>query len=64
MGVPGGFGSTLVGSLVSSILYGITTLQTYVYYMHNSEDASTTKFIVAAVWVLDTLHVLFICHME
>ncbi|KAI6101527.1 hypothetical protein EV401DRAFT_2201664 [Pisolithus croceorrhizus] len=31
--------------------------------MHYSEDDSTTKFIVAAVWVLDTLHVSFMCHM-
>ncbi|KAI6162633.1 hypothetical protein EDD17DRAFT_1873426 [Pisolithus thermaeus] len=64
MGILGGFGSTLVGCLVSTMLYGTTTLQTYVYYMHNSEDESTTKFIVAAIWVLDTLHVSFMCHVE
>ncbi|KAI6122006.1 hypothetical protein F5141DRAFT_1094115 [Pisolithus sp. B1] len=63
MTIPGGFGVALIGGLVSAMLYGITTLQTYVYYMHYSEDDSTTKFIVAAVWVLDTLHVSFMCHM-
>lgn len=62
MGVPGEFGSALIGSLVSVMLYGITTLQTYVYYMHHSEDSSTTRFIVAATWVLDTLQVSFMCH--
>ncbi|KAI6119189.1 hypothetical protein EV401DRAFT_1504454 [Pisolithus croceorrhizus] len=36
---------------------------TYVYYMHYSEDDSIIKFIVAAVWVLDTLHVAFMCHV-
>ncbi|KAI6104573.1 hypothetical protein EDD16DRAFT_262987 [Pisolithus croceorrhizus] len=46
------------------IIWHNNSTGTYVYYMHNSEDASTTKFVVAAVWVLDTLHVLFICHME
>ncbi|KAI6003044.1 hypothetical protein EDD15DRAFT_1454848 [Pisolithus albus] len=56
-------GATLIGGLVSAMLYGITTLQTYVYYMHYSEDDSTTKFIVAIVWVMDTLHVSFTCHM-
>ncbi|KAI6102920.1 hypothetical protein F5141DRAFT_1133767, partial [Pisolithus sp. B1] len=45
------------------MLYGITTLQTYVYYMHYSEDASITKSIVAAIWIFDTLHVSFMCHM-
>lgn len=64
MGIPGGFGSTLVGGLVSAMLYGITTLQAYMYYMRNFEDTSTMKFMVATVWVLDTLHVSFVCHME
>ncbi|KAI6003019.1 hypothetical protein EDD15DRAFT_2526951, partial [Pisolithus albus] len=64
MGIPDGFGSVLVGGLVSAMLYGITTLQAYIYYMHNFEDTSTMKFMVAAVWVLDTLHVSFMCHME
>ncbi|KAI6149543.1 hypothetical protein BKA82DRAFT_4130421, partial [Pisolithus tinctorius] len=63
MGLPGGFGSILIGALMSALLYGVTNLQTYVYYMHYSEDASTTKVLVAAVWVLDTLHVVFVCHM-
>ncbi|KAI6102934.1 hypothetical protein F5141DRAFT_1133830 [Pisolithus sp. B1] len=45
------------------MLYGLTTLQTYVYYMHYSEDSSFTKFIVALTWILDTLHVSFMCHM-
>ncbi|KAI6135361.1 hypothetical protein EV401DRAFT_1899857 [Pisolithus croceorrhizus] len=31
--------------------------------MHYSEDSSFTKFIVALTWILDTLHVSFMCHM-
>ncbi|KAI6100110.1 hypothetical protein EV401DRAFT_914407 [Pisolithus croceorrhizus] len=31
--------------------------------MHYSENDSTTRLIVAAVWVLDTLHVSFMCHV-
>lgn len=45
------------------MLYGVTTLQTYVYYTHYSEDSSCIKFVVAAVWILDTLHVSFMCHV-
>ncbi|KAI6001526.1 hypothetical protein F5J12DRAFT_784066 [Pisolithus orientalis] len=33
--------------------------RTYVYYMHYSEDSSCIKFVVAAVWILDTLHISF-----
>ncbi|KIK24408.1 hypothetical protein PISMIDRAFT_678274 [Pisolithus microcarpus 441] len=63
MGIAGEFGSLLIGGLVAAMLYGVTTLQTYVYYMHYSEDASTVKFLVGAVWILDTLHVAFMCHI-
>ncbi|KAI6163247.1 hypothetical protein EDD17DRAFT_1572162 [Pisolithus thermaeus] len=62
MGIPGGFGSFLIAGLTSAMLYGITTLQTYVYYMHYPEDAAIIKFLVAAIWILDTLHVSFMCH--
>ncbi|KAI5996481.1 hypothetical protein F5J12DRAFT_355985 [Pisolithus orientalis] len=31
--------------------------------MHYVEDASIKKFLVAAVWVLDTLHVSLTCHI-
>ncbi|KAI6106594.1 hypothetical protein EV401DRAFT_2213553 [Pisolithus croceorrhizus] len=51
------------GSDVPSSLYGITLLQTYVYYMHYSGDALIVKFLVAATCILDTLHVSFVCHM-
>lgn len=63
MGISGGFGPTLVGGLASAMLYGITTLQTYVYYMHYAEDALAMKFLVAVIWIFDTLHVSFMCHI-
>lgn len=33
------------------------------YYMRDSEDSSIIKSAVAAIWILDTLHVSFMCHM-
>ncbi|KAI6158508.1 hypothetical protein EDD17DRAFT_1877293 [Pisolithus thermaeus] len=83
MGIPGGFGATLIAGMASAMyvlsclvpshfpsdihtlrqrLYGITTLQTYVYYMHYSEDTSVIKLTVAAIWLFDTLHVSFMCY--
>ncbi|KAI6107462.1 hypothetical protein EDD16DRAFT_1898861 [Pisolithus croceorrhizus] len=62
MGIPGGFGVTLIAGMASAMLYGITTLQTYVYYMHYSEDTSVIKLTVAAIWLFDTLHVSFMCY--
>ncbi|KAI6003106.1 hypothetical protein EDD15DRAFT_2226941 [Pisolithus albus] len=71
MGVPGGFASILFEGLVCamSVLTGMIGLllclliiQTYMYFMHYSEDASVTKFLVIAMWILDTLHTSFIFH--
>ncbi|KAI6104356.1 hypothetical protein F5141DRAFT_186349 [Pisolithus sp. B1] len=61
-GLPDGFVSAFVGGFISSMIYGITTLQTYVYYMHYTEDALILKLLVAAVWVLDTVHISFMMH--
>ncbi|KAI6131394.1 hypothetical protein EDD16DRAFT_854072 [Pisolithus croceorrhizus] len=83
MGIPGDFGSTLVGGLISAVyvlpslvlsylplmstcrlevIWHNNSTGTYVYYMHDSGDASTIKFIVAGIWILDTLHASFMGH--
>ncbi|KAI6107481.1 hypothetical protein EDD16DRAFT_1740707 [Pisolithus croceorrhizus] len=31
--------------------------------MYYSEDDLTTKLVVAAIWILDTLHISFVCHV-
>ncbi|KAI6104352.1 hypothetical protein F5141DRAFT_185502 [Pisolithus sp. B1] len=44
---------------VRYVIWCDNTPGTYVYYLHDSEDALTIKLLVAAVWILDTLHILF-----
>ncbi|KAI6021799.1 hypothetical protein BKA83DRAFT_678281 [Pisolithus microcarpus] len=61
-GLPDGFVFTFVAGFISAMVYGITALQTYTYYMHYSDDALTLKLLVAAVWVLDTAHVSLMIH--
>ncbi|KAI6124194.1 hypothetical protein EDD16DRAFT_1563105 [Pisolithus croceorrhizus] len=62
MGIPGGFGCTLIAGLISAMLYGITTLQGPVYFMmHCFGDTAFVKFLVVATCILDTLHVSFMC---
>ncbi|KAI6132276.1 hypothetical protein EV401DRAFT_2193451 [Pisolithus croceorrhizus] len=62
-GVMDSFVPAFVGGFISSMIYGITTLQTYMYYVHYPEDALTLKLLVAALWVLDTVHVSFMIHV-
>ncbi|KAI6158600.1 hypothetical protein EDD17DRAFT_1622455, partial [Pisolithus thermaeus] len=58
MGFPGefreGIAFTLIGGLISAGLYGVTTLQTYVYFMHYVEGSSAEKFLVIAIWCVMT----------
>lgn len=56
-------GALLVGVLLSSIVYGITWLQVYLYYtQHSSKDRPFLKCFVAILTALDTLHVALLCH--
>ncbi|OAX31642.1 hypothetical protein K503DRAFT_62068 [Rhizopogon vinicolor AM-OR11-026] len=47
--------------MIAAIMYGITVLQTYMYYVHYPRDNMSTKLLVALIWVLDTLHVSLMC---
>jgi len=52
------FGSAFVGLVVSAVLYGVTILQTYLYYRNYPEDNKILKWMVAILWVLDTTHLV------
>ncbi|KAG2131944.1 hypothetical protein BD769DRAFT_595472 [Suillus cothurnatus] len=56
------FGAGFIGGMVAAILYGITTLQTYLYYVYYPRDTNGLKVLVGSIWVLDTLHVSLMCH--
>jgi hypothetical protein len=56
-------GAFFVGVIFSSILYGVTLLQVYLYYTeHSSKDGVFLKSFVAALMVLDSIHLAFLCH--
>ncbi|KAI1796847.1 hypothetical protein LXA43DRAFT_1177530 [Ganoderma leucocontextum] len=43
-------------------LYGISTLQAYVYLMRFPRDAAEVKIWVMLVWALDSANVILVCH--
>jgi len=57
------FGASFVGLVVSAVLYGVSLLQTYIYFNRFPRDSWRLKLLVVAVWFLDTLH-LFLCATE
>ncbi|ESK88795.1 hypothetical protein Moror_17129 [Moniliophthora roreri MCA 2997] len=56
------FGAMYIGAMISMGLYGITTLQTFFYFRNYERDDLEVKALVIGVWILDTLHVVFMCH--
>ncbi|KAE9391142.1 hypothetical protein BT96DRAFT_945605 [Gymnopus androsaceus JB14] len=55
-------GAALLGIVGATFLFGITTLQVYLYYHHYGRDSRLHKVAVAALWILDSLHLVLIVH--
>ncbi|KZT59230.1 hypothetical protein CALCODRAFT_431229 [Calocera cornea HHB12733] len=57
------WGAVLIGVFLAIFLYGLLTLQVYVYHEMFPRDVWWLKLVVLSVWILDTLHTIFISHM-
>jgi len=55
-------GAWQIGVLVSYVLFGVTTTQTYIYYSRFSADSLKLKALVAFIWVCEVVHELCIGH--
>ncbi|KAF8599118.1 hypothetical protein BDV93DRAFT_526302 [Ceratobasidium sp. AG-I] len=58
------FGATYIGVVIATFLYGILTLQTYTYWIRYIHDSTFDRLFVVALWIADTLQLIFICHMQ
>ncbi|EJD07968.1 uncharacterized protein FOMMEDRAFT_150579 [Fomitiporia mediterranea MF3/22] len=57
------YGAMFIGSVISVFLSGIGTLQAYMYFRHyGRKDSRVIRLMVLAVWILDFIHTVFICH--
>lgn len=54
------FGASFIGVLFTAMLYGITSLQTYFFYVYYPNDRIENKLLVAAIWTLDTAHMALV----
>lgn len=54
-------GAAYIGNIVAAILFGVTNLQTYIYFERN-QDALLLRFLIFLLWVLDGLHLALISH--
>ncbi|KAJ6588874.1 hypothetical protein B0H19DRAFT_1302510 [Mycena capillaripes] len=57
------FGAGIVGSFLAMGMYGLTTSQTYFYFVEYPKDKTWRKALVCTLWVLNTLHSALMFHM-
>ncbi|KAH6910939.1 hypothetical protein BKA70DRAFT_1423696 [Coprinopsis sp. MPI-PUGE-AT-0042] len=54
------FGALLIGGILATLFCGLTQAQTFVYFRLYSGDIFSVQVLVVGVWLLDTLHTIFI----
>lgn len=52
------YGGALIGLVVGAILYGVTILQSYLYFRRYPQDYWFVKSMVILLWALDTVHLV------
>ncbi|KAJ7867150.1 hypothetical protein B0H13DRAFT_2670540 [Mycena leptocephala] len=55
-------GSLQIGVLISYVLFGVTTTQTYIYYSRFPHDSWKLKALVAFVWICEIAHAICVGH--
>ncbi|KAE9390102.1 hypothetical protein BT96DRAFT_865865 [Gymnopus androsaceus JB14] len=53
-------GSLLIGGFIAVFLFGLSTVQTYLYYREYPKDHRPLKFMVAFVWICELAHTICI----
>ncbi|RDB28743.1 hypothetical protein Hypma_014825 [Hypsizygus marmoreus] len=55
-------GAAFLGNLIAGIFYGITCVQTYIYFKRNDKDSTSFRLLIFFLWLLDTLHLALVTH--
>ncbi|KAJ7776393.1 hypothetical protein B0H16DRAFT_1879712, partial [Mycena metata] len=55
-------GALQIGTLISYALFGVTTMQLYIYYSRFPDDSRVLKALTAFVWVCEVAHRVCIGH--
>ncbi|KAF9030360.1 hypothetical protein BDZ89DRAFT_673763 [Hymenopellis radicata] len=55
-------GAALIGLVLSAVLFGVTVLQTWIYYHEYPNDWATYRYSVGILWIMDALHLSLTVH--
>ncbi|PPQ76373.1 hypothetical protein CVT26_010197 [Gymnopilus dilepis] len=56
------FGVAYIAVVISAMLYGVTCLQTFIYFINSRTDPIWTKLLVLTTLLIDTLHEAFLLY--
>ncbi|KAH9841050.1 uncharacterized protein C8Q71DRAFT_436103 [Rhodofomes roseus] len=56
------YGGSLASCQIMLVFYGISVLQTYLYFLRYEKDHPLLKLLVLALFILSTIHAAFVCH--
>ncbi|KAI9058626.1 hypothetical protein FKP32DRAFT_1688480 [Trametes sanguinea] len=56
------YGALFIGVLFSAVLFGVTMLQTFIYFQQYPSDRAWRKLAVSWLWFLDALHLALSAH--
>ncbi|KAJ7589048.1 hypothetical protein C8J56DRAFT_30161 [Mycena floridula] len=55
-------GAAFIGGILASILYGVTCVQTFIFFNSGRNQRLYLKGVVLTLWSLDTIHLICVCH--
>ncbi|OCH96041.1 hypothetical protein OBBRIDRAFT_359042 [Obba rivulosa] len=55
-------GALFLGHMFSMLLYGVTSLQTWIYFRRYPQDPLVLRSLVLFLWTIDCLHVVLVTH--
>jgi len=55
-------GALFLGNLTAAILYGVTCVQTFMYFQNYSRDTLSLRITVFFLWICDTVHIAIVTH--
>ncbi|KAI0345127.1 hypothetical protein BDW22DRAFT_1000365 [Trametopsis cervina] len=55
-------GVLVVTAMFHTVLYGVTTVQTFIYYQYNKQDPKILQYSVSILWILDTVQAILMIY--
>ncbi|KAF8193393.1 hypothetical protein BJ912DRAFT_1057583 [Pholiota molesta] len=55
-------GAVFIGNIAAAALFGLTSLQAFIFFSGNTRDRRLFKRLIAFLWILDLFHIMFMTH--